>query len=190
MIGLIQKVLMDMVEDLGGSETAVALKRRVGLADDFVFRIDTDYDDAQMQALLAAACELLQVDADAAFALYAKYFLRAALELFPAFFRMSDSARAFLARQPAIHNIMASGLRDPERRQIINDKFWVMDQPGRPLEVNYRSDNQWCPLFLALAREVAAHYGETVAIEVAQCRKRGAAQCSFHLEFARKGMHG
>lgn len=185
MIGLIQKVLFDMIEDQAGASALQEFKQRVGLSPEFVFRIDTDYDDAQMHELLQEACKLLQVDADTAFSLYAKYFLAAALELFPAFFRMSHSAREFLARQPAIHNIMASGLRDPERRKIINDKFAMIDHIQGPLEVSYRSENQWCSLFMALAREVAAHYGESVSIEIPDCRKRGAERCTFHLQFVR-----
>lgn len=184
MIGLIQKILLDMVRESGGPEAAQEVKRRAGLAAGFDYRIDTDYDDDEARRLLDNACAVLGVSQSEAFEHYARYFLRDVTERFPTFLRISGNARELLARQPAIHNMLASGLRDAEKRDRINDKFAVRDVPGQPLEVRYQSPNRWCGLYIALAREVGRHYGERVDIEVAQCRLRGDEACLFRLRFA------
>jgi hypothetical protein len=184
MIGLIQKILLDMVRELGGTEALQEVKQRTGLAADFEYRIDTDYDNDEARRLLDNACAVLGVDSDTAFKHYAQHFLRDATERFPTFFSISGSARELLGRQPAIHNMLASGLRDAEKRHAINDKFAVRNVPGEPLEVRYQSPNYWCGLYFALAHEAGKHYGERVDIEVAQCRMRGDANCLFRLNFA------
>lgn len=78
---------------------------------------------------------------------------------------------------------MASALRNPGRRSQINDKFHISTLDNGDLSVTYDSPRRWCGLYLALAREVARHYGDALDVEVAQCRKRGAAQCVFHLHW-------
>ena len=183
MIGLIQKLLLDMVQDIGGAQAVQEVKRRTGLAPDFEYRLDTDYDNEEAQRLLDNACAVLGVDRDTAFGHYARHFLRDALERFPTFFRLSANARELLARQPAIHNMLASGLRDPDKRRRVNDKFALDNPADGPLVVHYRSPKAWCGLYFALAREVGHHYGEAVRIEVLQCRKRGDGECVFRLDF-------
>ncbi|XTI71698.1 heme NO-binding domain-containing protein [Acidithiobacillus sp. AC3] len=186
MIGLIQKVLLDMVQQLGGDEALAEVKRRTGLAADFQYRLDTDYDNEEVGELLKNACLVLGVDQEAAFRAYAQFFLAETLTRFPTFFRLSADAREFLARQPAIHNMLASGLRDTAKRDAVNDKFAVEDGPEGKLLVYYRSPNRFCGLYFALAEEVAKHYGQQVQIDVLQCRKRGDAECAFQLQFNAK----
>jgi hypothetical protein len=183
MIGLIQQTLLQMADASGVPDARAEILRRAGLPADMHFRIDTDYDDAQAEALLAHACDVLQVTREQAFERFAGVFLAQTLQRFPAFYAMSRDSRAFLARQAAIHNVMASGLRNPGRRSQINDKFHISTLDNGDLSVTYDSPRRWCGLYLALAREVAQHYGDALDVEVAQCHKRGAAQCVFHLHW-------
>lgn len=189
MIGLIQSILLDMVRELGGDAALAEVKRRAELAPEFEYRIDTDYDNDEARRLLESACAVLGIDQEQAFKHYARYFLRNVLTRFPAFFDISNNARELLARQPAIHNMLASGLRDAAKREAINDKFAVNDPPNAPLEVHYRSGNSWCGLYIALAHEVGAHYGETLDIRVEKCRKRGDPECLFCLAPAESVVH-
>lgn len=181
MIGLIQKALIEMVHEEAGDGAVVELKRRCGLAPDFEFRLDTDYDDTQARRLLTHACALLGVDEDTAQKRFARTFLRSARIHFPRFFTLAEDSRAFLARQPAIHNMLGSGLRNPQRLKAINDKFSINRLDDGRLEVRYRSANRWCTLYRALAHEVAAHYGERLEVATLSCAKHGADACMFRL---------
>lgn len=183
MIGLIQHVLLHLLDDSGVVGARAEVLRRVGLPEDTHFRLDTDYDDAQAEALLDAACAVLQITREQAFAAYARAFLADTRQRFPAFYAMSADSRAFLARQAAIHNVMASGLRNPDRRRQINDKFQITALDDGDLRVHYNSPRRWCGLYLALAHEVAQLYGDRLEVRVAQCRQRGDAQCVFHLHW-------
>jgi hypothetical protein len=183
MIGLIQHVLLHLLDDSGVPGARAEVLRRVGLPEDTHFRLDTDYDDAQVDALLDQACAVLHLTRDQAFEAYASAFLADTRERFPAFYAMSADSRAFLARQAAIHNVMASGLRNPDRRRQINDKFHITALDNGDLRVRYDSPRRWCGLYLALAREVAHFYGDHLEVTVAQCRQRGDAQCIFQLHW-------
>jgi hypothetical protein len=186
-IGLIQKLLLDMVQEEAGADAAAEVKRRSGLAPDFEFRLDTDYDDEQARQLLAHACAVLGIDEDATLERFARTFLRSALVHFPTFFTLAANSRAFLTRQPAIHNMLGSGLRNPQRLKAINDKFSITPHDDGCLEVRYRSPNRWCVLYRALAREVADHYGERLDIATLDCAKQGADACVFKLSWPDAG---
>ncbi len=183
MIGLIQQTLLNMVDASGVPHARDEILRRAGLPPDTHFRIDTDYDDQQADALLEHACAVLHLTQEQAFAAFASAFLAETRVRFPAFYAMSADSRAFLARQAAIHNVMASGLRNPDRRTQINDKFHITALDNGDLRVHYNSPRRWCGLYLALAREVAQFYGDTLDVTGAQYRQRGDAQCVFHLHW-------
>ena len=60
MVGLIQKLLMDLVEESAGADAVAEVKRRADVPADRVFRMDEVYDDEEwrrkglLPALLAA----------------------------------------------------------------------------------------------------------------------------------------
>lgn len=145
MIGLIQKMSLDMVQEEAGA--------------------------------------VLGIDEDTILERFARTFLRSAQTHFPTFFALAADSRAFLARQPVIHNMLGSGLRNPQRLKAIDDKFSITPHDGGSLDVRYRSPNRWCVLYRALAREVANHYGERLDIATLECAKQGAAACVFRLSW-------
>ena len=183
MIGLIQHTLLHMLDNSGVAGARAEVLRRVGLPEDTHFRIDTDYDDLQADALLEQTCAVLNLTREQAFQAFASAFLADTRTRFPAFYAMSTDSRAFLARQAAIHNVMASGLRNPSRRRQINDKFHIAALGDGDLRVHYNSPRGWCGLYLELAREVAHFYGDQLEVTVDQCRQRGDGQCVFQLHW-------
>jgi hypothetical protein len=172
MIGMIQKVLLSLLEQEGG----IALKERVlaraGLPPDARFRINADYADEDVHALLVASQEEAGLSRAELMDRYATHFLDHAQSLFPRFFEMSDGVKDFLIRQPVIHASFAAGLRAAEARQAVVDKFSVQVQEDGALEVSYRSPNRLCDLYQALVRALARRYEEDVAVEVLQCARR------------------
>ena len=180
MLGLIPKVLIEWVAGAYGDEKALEIKSRAGCHPDSEFRINEVYDDELWRRLVVAGLEALNCSADELEEGYARYFLLDAQKRWPRWFEMSQSARDFLERHPAVHNNFASGVRDPESRARITDKFRVEKRDDR-LVTHYRSPNRHCHLYESLAREVLRLYGERAAIEHRRCVKRGDAECEIHI---------
>lgn len=100
---------------------------------------------------------------------------------FSGFFRGAKGARDMIARQPVIHNNLASGLSEDARRRV-SDKFRLEDK-GDTLVMHYSSPNQHCTLYIGLATWVAQHYGEALEIRHDRCMKKGADECEIVLRF-------
>jgi hypothetical protein len=165
MVGLIQKVLLDLVHEEGGGAAVAAVREAAGIPPEREFRIGVSYDDEEFRRLVAAAQAHLGLSEDGFWDRYTEAFLTDALRRWPVWFEMSASAREFLERQPVIHNSFASGLREEADRRAVNDKFRVAEGDPDELVVTYRSSNRLSALYVALARGVLRHYGEEAAIE-------------------------
>lgn len=187
MIGLIQKVLMDLVRDQGGEQAVQAVCARAGVDPATGFRIDTDYADIECLALMEATGDYFGLDETTLYQRYADHFIVASRRLFPMFYQMSGSAREFLQRQPRVHATLASSLRNEESRERVRDKFAV-DEDGDALMVTYSSPNRLCGLYEALFQRLLAEYGETGTFEIKACQKQGADACRFCLRT--EAVHG
>ncbi len=163
MIGWVPKVLVGFLDQIAGENIRRIILEDAGLDPEATeFRLDRDVPDPACRKVIEAACARLGVTEAQAFTLFAPYFLAAARAAFPGFFRNVAGTRAFLLSQPAIHNCLAAGLRDPQRRAIA-DKFRVEATPGG-VRVFYNSPNRLAALYVAVAHELAKSYGETVEI--------------------------
>ncbi len=190
MIGIIQRVLLNLLEETGGETLRFAVMDRAGVPHDRTFRIDQNYPDDECLRLIQGAVDETGLSEDEINALYAKAFLKEAHTLFPQFFLMAKTSEQFLLRQATIHGVIASGLKKSEERQMVKDKFSARSiEPGF-VEVTYRSPNKLCGLFRALAHEVAAMYGEIVTVDCADCMKRGDEACRFELRWEKVARPG
>lgn len=59
MVGLISKILIDLIDRVAGAEKSREIYRRAGIPDKTRHRINEVYDDGEWRRLLAAACEVL-----------------------------------------------------------------------------------------------------------------------------------
>ncbi|MDH4574123.1 heme NO-binding domain-containing protein [Salinicola acroporae] len=182
MIGLIQRVLIDHIETRYGASVVDSIAAQAGLVS-LGRRIDVDYDDADTLAFFAAAGDYLQLDHEALMALYADLFVKWTRRHYPMFFSMAESAQAFLTRQPAIHASIGAGIRDPELRGRVSDKFRIVEQAPSRLVVAYRSGNGLCSLYHALFSRILEEYAQTGTIVETQCRHRGDDGCRFEMTF-------
>ena len=180
MVGLIQKILLDLVESSAGADAVLEVKRRADVPEDKTFRMDEAYDDAEWRRLFAATCEVLNVTQEQAEEAYADFFYKDSLKRWPMWFQMAKNAREFIELQPRIHNGFATGVRDPTAGQAINDKFQLEKRNGE-LVMHYRSDNQLCGLYKAMAKRINNHYGDSAAITETQCLKKGDPECELHI---------
>ncbi|MFN7144931.1 MAG: heme NO-binding domain-containing protein [Myxococcota bacterium] len=182
MIGLIPKMLVDLVTARAGPEAAAAVRARAGVAPDEPFRIGEVYPDATWQALYAAAQETLGVSREDAERAFARWFYEDAVKRWPTWFAMSRNAREFLERQPVIHNCFATALHDPDARAAVVEKF-RLERLSDGFVMHYRSPNRHCVLYEALAQEILHHYGEVARVEQRRCVFRGDDACEIVLRW-------
>jgi predicted hydrocarbon binding protein len=180
MIGLIQKILLDLVEERAGPEAVTDVKKLAGVPVDRIFRIGEIYSDTEWQNLLSAACRVLCANEEQVMELYADAFGRDALVRFSKWFEMSANSREFLERQVTIHNVFASGMVDPNTRKAVVDKFRIETFDDK-IVTHYRSPNKLCSLYKALARWMFNHYGDDAEIEETKCMQRGDEECEIHV---------
>ena len=176
MLGLIPKVLIELVTNTYGTETALEIKRGAGCVSDLEFRINEVYDDELWLKLVMATTEVLNCTAEQLEEEYARYFLKDAQQRWPAWFKMSKTAREFLERHPAVHNNFADAVRDSYARERIKDKFRIEKLNDRII-THYCSPNRHCHLYISLAQEVLKLYDEQAVIEELKCMKRGDEEC-------------
>ncbi|MEZ4382514.1 MAG: heme NO-binding domain-containing protein [Nannocystaceae bacterium] len=174
------EILLNFVTTNLGEGAADELRRRAGVEGQ-TFRLDTAYDDGQWRRLLAAAVDMAGGDAEAVETAFAHYAGEDLSLRFSGFFRGAKSAREMIARQPVIHNSLATGLSEDARR-VVADKFTLEDR-GDALVMHYRSANKHCTIYIGLARWVAEHFGERLEIRHERCMKRGADECAIELRF-------
>lgn len=186
MVGMIHQILFSLVESSAGSGAVREVRRRAGVPEDKVFRMDEAYDDAEWRRLLAGTCEVLGITPSQAEQAFADFAGRELLKRWPTWFDMSHSAREFLERHPKIHNTFATAVQDPAARQAIIDKFSV-EARANELIVHYRSPNQLCGLYIALAQWVIRHYGDEATVMETRCRRKGDPECEFRICWAERG---
>ena len=180
MIGLIQKILLDLVEEKAGPEAVTTVKRAAGVPLDRIFRLGEVYSDTEWQNLLSATCGILGADEDQVMELYADVFGRDALIRFSKWFEMSANSREFLERQITIHNVFASGVVDPNSRKAVVDKFRIETFEDK-IVTHYRSPNKLCSLYKALAHWMFTYYADDAVIEETKCMHRGDDECEIHV---------
>jgi hypothetical protein len=185
MVGLIQKVLLDLIHEKAGPEAVDEVKRRANVPDDRVFRIGEVYSDDEWQRLFAVSLDVLDLSQDQAYEAYAQAFCADARQRFPKWFDMAKNSRMFLEYQTTIHNTFASGVVDASQRQAVNDKFLIDKIDERHIVTHYRSPNKLCGLYKALARCMAGHYGDEILIDERQCLDRGDRECEIHVTWKR-----
>ena len=175
--------LLQAIETKGGPDAVAEVKRRAEVPADRTYRMAETYADEECQRLLAAACNVLALDAEETCELWAEAFLEDTQKRFPAWYEMCANSRALLEQHPEIHCGFAASLQDPEASQAVIDKFHI-EKLERELIVHYRSPNRLCLLYRALAHRVIAYYGDEASVEETRCLHRGDAECEFHIRWA------
>lgn len=189
MIGLIQKVLCDVVEARKGPEAVKAMLVSAGIPPDRQFRIHEDYPQEETSRLIAAAPAALGVSAGELMDIYADDFIKLALKMFPRWFQMAKNSREFIEIQPTIHNTFSSSVADPVQKKAVNDKHRI-ERRGDTIVTAYRSPHRLCALYRSLAHRVARHYGDRIEIEETRCMHRGDDACEMHLRWLSMGNPG
>jgi hypothetical protein len=184
MIGWVQNVLVELLEEVGGAELRDRVFALAGVPEGTRYRMDRNYSDEEVHRLLAATAEATGMDADAMNEAYGRAFLAKSKRMFPKFFDDIHSSRDLLHRQAAIHRSLGAGLRDAAERETVAKKF-VVNEDGYDLVVDYQSKNGMCGLYRKMANIIADEHGERIVVTSERCAKRdgGPAQCRFRLHW-------
>lgn len=172
MIGIIHKAIDETVVALGGSELRDRVFAAAGFDPGTEFRIDRNYPDNDVERLVQAISAETGHSRAEIWDAFSTVFLAKAERLFPRFFTMAGSAKAFLTLQPAIHRPLGNGLRGAEERAAVGAKFRVVEDHADTLVVEYRSPNALCSLYMSLARAAGARFGDVPTCAVEQCGRR------------------
>lgn len=184
MVGLIQKILFNMILDIKGEETLREIKVMAGLSPELDYQINTVYSDKDWQRLLAATMKVLNLSPAEVDTLYAEYFGKDAIARFPAWFKMAKNSYEFILMQPIIHNCFATGVRDPKERSAIQDKFKIEKFPNKVI-THYNSPNHLCGLYQSLAKWVINYYKDKATVEEKKCALKGDSECEIHIEWTK-----
>lgn len=180
MVGLIHRLLLEMLHPMVGAEGITRILQQAGIPADTEFRLDTNYPEAEFDGLLQAILDETGLPQPQLEQIYARFFLADAKKRWPTWFSMSANGREFLLRQPKIHNGFASAMLNEADRSRINDKF-MFEEGDSAITVHYRSPHRLCGLFKCLAQEVLDHYQEQARISESLCLKQGDRECCIHI---------
>ena len=182
MVGIIHQLFFEFVEKNFGASAVAEVKKRAGVPAGQDFRMDTAYPDDVWRKIVGAAVELSGLEADKAEVAFARYCGEALSQRMAGFFKGASSAREMLKQQPAIHNMIASSLRDAGDKRKVTDKFRMEEVNGETI-THYVSPNRHCALYKGLAQWVAEYYRERIDLREPLCQKRGDAECEIHVKF-------
>ncbi|MEO1689533.1 MAG: heme NO-binding domain-containing protein [Pseudomonadota bacterium] len=164
MIGIIEKVIVDCLLDIGGDELRLDVFLDAGIPPERVYRIDQHYPDAETARLIASALRCTGLAEPELFRRLSVSFFDVVEHVFPEFLRMCRTSEELVRRQAKIHALIAAGSRRPGESEKSTDKFAMESLGPHHVRVRYRSELQLDGFFETLVREAAARFGDEVEI--------------------------
>lgn len=103
--------------------------------------------------------------------------------LYPAFFAVAPSARAFLLTvESRIHELVRATIPNARPPQL-----HISELDGDAVLIDYSSPRQLCVLLRGLAEGTASYYDETAQIDEVTCMRRGDPACRFEVRLSPAG---
>lgn len=177
MIGVIEKVVVECLLEIGDEELVQDVFFAAGIPPDRVYRMDQHYPDAETARLIKSALKVTGVSTQELFDLFGKTFFDVVADVFPEFLRMSKSSEDLVRKQAKIHALIAAGSRKPGESRKSTDKFQLLDLGPHDIQVRYKSELQLCGLYETLVRHAAERFGDTVKFAPHECAHNGADAC-------------
>jgi len=182
MKGIVFNLLEQVVVSNHGEAAWDGLLDRTGLAGAYTSL--GSYPDAQIQALVEAASEVLGKPADEIL----RWFGREAMPLlarhYPAFFAPHRTTRAFV--------LSVNSIIHPEVRKLYTGAgcphFHFEDGADGALLLGYNSPRRLCALAHGFIEGAAGHFGESVRVEHPLCMHRGDPRCQLAIHTAAAAM--
>ncbi len=177
----VKGLIFDLVESVVvGESTWDALLDDAGL--DGVYTTVGSYPDAELEALVQAACRRLDLSRTEVLRWVGRQAMPSILERYPAFFSPPDARAFVLTLNDVIH---------PEVRKLhpgADVPEFDFEQPAdERLVIGYGSRRRMCGFAEGLVLGAADHYGERVAIRQSACMLEGDASCRIECTFGPGG---
>jgi predicted hydrocarbon binding protein len=177
MHGVVFAELQKYVQSKLGNDAWPALLRRAGLANKVYMPI-TEYPDAEALALVSTASEITGKPAGAILEDFGEFIAPDLLALYRGLVRPEWKTLDLLEHtEETIHKVVRiknAGARPPQLR--------VRRTSPSQVVITYASQRKMCALAVGIARGVAKHYQEQIAVSQSRCMLKGHPEC--HIEVA------
>jgi len=176
MHGTIFAELQKYVVSKLGDDAWVTLKREAGINRERYDPLET-YPDAEVGALVATASRVTGLPSEALLEDFGAFIAPDLLEMYWAVVQPEWRTIDLLEHtERAIHEVVRisqKGAAPP----YLNAQRTAPDE----VRIIYTSPRKLCAVAKGIVRGVAAHYGDTVAIDEASCMLRGDANCTLNV---------
>ncbi len=187
MIGIIEKVIVECLMEVGDDALREDVFREAAIPLDRVYRLDQHYPDAETGRLIGAVLKVTGLSSDQLYELFSIVFFNVIEDVFPEFLRMCNSSEELVRKQAKIHALIAAGSRNPGESSKSTDKFSMQDEGPHRITVRYHSELQLCGLYETLVRVAAERFGDTVEIPPHDCRAGRSDQCRISVRWTSIG---
>lgn len=138
-----------------------------------------NYPDAEIEALVAAAGQALNLDRDSVLRWFGTEAIPVLAELYPDFFRVAD-----------IHVFMA-GINDVIHAEVrklypgaLCPHFRLKSNGSGDLIMDYLSERNMCALAQGFTEGSALWFHQPMTLEHTACRQKGDGHCTFHIRWS------
>lgn len=138
-----------------------------------------NYDDAEIEALVAAASAALGIDRAAVLRWFGRNAIPVLAELYPTFFAPHASARPFVQ---GVNDIIHAEVRKLYTGAAC-PHFMIREYEDGALGMDYRSARRMCALAQGFVEGAADYYGEAVEFEHVACVDHGHPKCEFKIRW-------
>lgn len=179
MKGVVFNIFEAFVVEGWGDEAYEALLDACPLHSNGVFAGPASYPDADLVALVTAACARFDVEPQDALRAFGRFMFARLAEKFSSFLEGHD-AKSFLM---SIHDVIHVEVRKL-LPGAVTPSFAYHDVGEDELIIEYRSERRLCLLMEGLLQGVAEHFGVSIQMAHTTCLHHGADHCTFELSFA------
>jgi Haem-NO-binding len=181
MYGLVNKAIEDMICKYHGEDTWESIKQKAGLEDiDFFICMDAYSDDITYR-LVAAACEVLGMEAEEILIAFGEYWVTYTAQ--EGYGELLDSAGNSLGQfMQNLDNLHARvGLSFPQLRP---PSFDCEHTSGKSMDLHYQSTRQGlAPMVVGLLHGLGKRFNTKVDVTQTSFRQQGASHDIFSIEY-------
>lgn len=136
-----------------------------------------NYDDAELESLVAATCARLDLDRGAVLRWFGFQAMPHLASAYPVFFEGHASARTFLA---GINDIIHAEVRKLYVGAAC-PHFNIQNAARDRMDMDYVSPRRMCALAQGFAEGAARHFGEEIDFQHLTCADHGDRHCTFRI---------
>jgi heme-NO-binding protein len=138
-----------------------------------------NYDDAEIEALVAAACRALNLNRGEVLRWFGREAMPVLAEMYPEFFEPHAASRPFVA---GVNDVIHAEVRKLYAGAAC-PHFGIREDDDGAMTMRYQSSRRMCALAVGFIEGAAARWCETIDIEHTACVDRGDHYCELKLRW-------